>query len=85
MVPKQPAGPPMTLGNMRKDRTAMITLTTIVIALALSTGTTIGQVLPQPKVGVPSASCPFGYMSSGAFCIPRRRDAVNIHSSSRPR
>jgi hypothetical protein len=48
----------------------MITLTTIVIALALSTGTAIGQVLPQPKVGVPGASCPFGYTSSGAFCIP---------------
>jgi hypothetical protein len=51
----------------------MITLTTIVIALALSTGTVIGQVLPQPKPGVPGASCPFGYTSSGAFCIPSQR------------
>ena len=34
---------------------------------------TLAQVLPQPKPGVPGASCPFGYTSSGAFCIPSQR------------
>jgi hypothetical protein len=34
---------------------------------------TLTQVLPQPKPGVPGASCPFGYTSSGAFCIPSQR------------
>jgi len=48
----------------------MKTLTTIVIALALSTGTALAQVLPQPKPESPGGSCPFGYTSSGAFCIP---------------
>jgi hypothetical protein len=43
---------------------------TIVIALALSTGSALAQVLPQPKPGSPGGSCPFGYTSSGAFCIP---------------
>jgi hypothetical protein len=39
---------------------------------------TLAQVLPQPKPGVPGASCPFGYTSSGAFCIPSKRasDAI---------
>ena len=48
----------------------MKTLTTIVIALALSAGTAPAQALPQPKAGSPGGSCPFGYTSSGAFCIP---------------
>ena len=49
-----------------------------VIALALSASTGLAQVLPQPKPGVPGASCPRGYMSSGAFCIPspRAQDAM---------
>jgi hypothetical protein len=34
---------------------------------------TLTQVLPQPKPGVPGGSCPFGFTSSGAFCIPSRR------------
>jgi hypothetical protein len=42
----------------------MKTLTAIVIALALSTGTALAQVLPQPKPGSPRGSYPFGYMSS---------------------
>jgi hypothetical protein len=40
------------------------------LLLALSAATAFAQVLPQPKVGVPSGSCPHGYTSSGAFCIP---------------
>jgi hypothetical protein len=40
------------------------------VALALSSGTALGQTLPQPKPGSPGGSCPFGYTSSGAFCIP---------------
>ena len=48
----------------------MKTLTTIVIALALSTGTALAQVLPQPKSGSLGGSCPHGYFSSGAFCMP---------------
>ena len=46
----------------------MKTLTTLVIALTLSAGTAPAQT--QPKAGSPGGSCPFGYTSSGAFCIP---------------
>jgi hypothetical protein len=48
----------------------MKTLTALVIALTLSAGTAPAQTLPQPKAGSPGGSCPFGYTSSGAFCIP---------------
>jgi hypothetical protein len=45
-------------------------MTRIIIALLLLTSPAFAQVLPQPKVGVPGGSCPFGYTSSGTFCIP---------------
>jgi hypothetical protein len=48
----------------------MKTLTTLVIALTLSAGIAPAQTLPQPKAESPGGSCPFGYTSSGAFCIP---------------
>ena len=45
--------------------------TLIIIAFALlSTNPAFAQVLPQPKPGTPGGSCPFGYTSSGAFCVP---------------
>ena len=42
----------------------------IALALVLSATAALGQTLPQPKPGSPGGSCPFGYTSSGAFCIP---------------
>jgi hypothetical protein len=56
----------------------MRTLITILIALAQSAGTALAQTLPQPKPGSPGGSCPFGYTSSGAFCVPMQgaRQAV---------
>jgi hypothetical protein len=50
------------------EATMRTTLTTLLIALLASTA--LAQTLPQPKPGSPGGSCPFGYMSSGAFCIP---------------
>jgi hypothetical protein len=44
-------------------RTVFILLASLAIAAA--------QPLPQPKVG----SCPSGYMQSGGYCAPMRRDA----------
>jgi hypothetical protein len=50
----------------------------LVMALALSAGTALAQTLPQPKPGALGGSCPFGYTSSGAFCVPSARasDAI---------
>ena len=50
----------------------------LAIALALSADTALAQVLPVPKPGAPGGSCPHGYASSGAFCVPsaHARDAV---------
>jgi hypothetical protein len=42
-----------------------------VLVLLTSTTPALAQPLPQPKVG----SCPSGYVQSGSFCAPMRRDA----------
>jgi hypothetical protein len=46
---------------------------TIALLLLFLATPALAQVLPQPKPGVPGGSCPFGYTSSGAFCIPSQR------------
>ena len=38
----------------------------------------VAHTLPQPKPGSPGGSCPFGYTSSGAFCIPSQGAQVAV-------
>jgi hypothetical protein len=43
----------------------------LLLTLLASTTTAGAQALPQPKIG----SCPSGYMQSGSFCAPMRKDS----------
>ena len=71
-----------TFGAASNSRTpplqAVAMKAVLAIALALSADTALAQVLPVPKPGAPGGSCPHGYASSGAFCVPsaHARDAV---------
>jgi hypothetical protein len=38
--------------------------------MLLLTTTALADPLPQPKPLGPGGSCPFGYMSSGSYCVP---------------
>jgi hypothetical protein len=48
------------------------------IALALTTAAVHAEPLPVPKPQGPGGSCPFGYTSSGSFCMPsaHAQDAI---------
>jgi hypothetical protein len=44
---------------------------TITTALAAILGTAaLAEPLPQPKPSGPGGSCPFGYTTSGSYCVP---------------
>jgi hypothetical protein len=43
----------------------------IIIALVLSVSTAaLSDPLPVPKPSGPGGSCPFGYTTSGSYCVP---------------
>jgi len=42
----------------------------ITIAALLLTAPAFADPLPQPKPPGPGGSCPFGYTSSGSYCVP---------------
>jgi hypothetical protein len=48
------------------------------IVLALVPTLALAEPLPVPKPSGPGGSCPFGYSSSGSFCVPSRgaQDAI---------
>jgi hypothetical protein len=41
-----------------------------ITVLALVGSAALADPLPQPKPLGPGGSCPFGYMSSGSYCVP---------------
>jgi hypothetical protein len=52
-------------------------MATLIITLLISTAA-LAEPLPVPKPPGPGGSCPFGYTSSGSYCVPSQgaRDAV---------
>jgi hypothetical protein len=60
------------------DQQSIVMKVAVTIALALFASTVLAQTLPQPKPGSPGGSCPHGYTTSGAFCMPMRgaQDAI---------
>jgi hypothetical protein len=46
--------------------------TAITMMLTLAASPALAEPLPQPKPPGPGGSCPFGYASSGSFCVPSR-------------
>jgi hypothetical protein len=48
------------------------------IAMLLLASPALADPLPVPKPPGPGGSCPFGYTSSGSFCVPSQgaQDAV---------
>ena len=53
---------------------------TFVVITVLLPSLTLAQSLPQPKPAGPGGSCPYGYTSSGSFCVPREgaQDAIPL-------
>jgi len=50
----------------------------IKLALALLTTAALAEPLPVPKPIGPGGSCPYGYASSGSFCVPMQGAADAI-------
>ena len=50
----------------------------IVFTLMLLAAAALAEPLPQPRPVGPGGSCPYGYYSSGSFCVPSQgaQDAV---------
>jgi hypothetical protein len=57
--------------NMMRTLVAALAMTLVVAAA-------FAQPLPVPKPSGPGGSCPHGYFSSGAFCVPSQgaQDAI---------
>jgi hypothetical protein len=55
-----------------------MTQATIVAILMFAAGAVHADPLPQPKPPSPGGSCPFGYFTSGSYCVPSQgaQDAV---------
>jgi hypothetical protein len=53
---------------------------TFVVITVLLPSLALAQSLPQPKPAGPGGSCPYGYTSSGSFCVPREgaQDAIPL-------
>jgi hypothetical protein len=52
---------------------------TLIVAIALALITSAhAEPLPQPKTPGPGGSCPYGYFTSGSYCVPSQgaQDAV---------
>ena len=50
----------------------------IVVAGLILAAVAHAEPLPQPRPAIPGGSCPFGYFSSGSYCVPSQgaQDAV---------
>jgi hypothetical protein len=47
-----------------------MTRPTIVVAMVLAASTALADPLPVLKPSGPGGSCPFGYTTSGSYCVP---------------
>jgi hypothetical protein len=59
--------PPFSLSNTQGSEITPMKLSTISIALAVSTVASLAEPLPVHKPPGPGGSCPHGYLSSGSY------------------
>jgi hypothetical protein len=67
--------PPFSLSDTQGSEVTPMKPSTISIALALSTFAALAEPLPVPKPPGPGGSCPFGYITSGSYCVPSQGGA----------
>ena len=69
---------PFSLSATQGSEVTPMKPSTISIALALSTVAALAEPLPVPKPPGPGGSCPFGYITSGSYCVPSQgaQDAI---------
>jgi hypothetical protein len=67
--------PPFSLSDTQESEVTPMKPSTISIALALSTVAPLAEPLPVPKPPGPGGSCPFGYITSGSYCVPSQGGA----------
>jgi hypothetical protein len=70
----------MTARSLERRGAVTLVCMAVLIVIALLMWPALAEPLPQPKPAGPGGSCPFGYTSSGSYCVPSQgaQDAVPL-------